>query len=210
MSRPLALAAALFAPVLFALLWALTGGLGPLAGAGLGLLAYWAALLAALWPSTGRDALPDALPEALAARPPGRLVTAALALPVVVVGALAMAALGDAPLPPHVILAAAMAAVVTAGLEELFWRGALVPRPSPRAFAAALGLYWAFHAAWAGAQGLGTGLSAPLAALGPLAMGGAWTAARLTSGTLGAGIIGHAALKLFLFVEVAARTVGDA
>jgi hypothetical protein len=45
--------------------------------------------------------------------------------------------------------------------------------------------------------------------LGPLAMGGAWTAARLASGALGAGVIGHAALKLFLFVEVAARTVGD-
>jgi len=200
MDGRLALGALLAIPVLYAVLDALTRALPPLVGAGLGLLAYWIALGVAL-SRTDRDEL-----LALAvARSPGRLVSVMLALPVVVVGAVTMRLLGVALVPPHLLLAAGLAAIIHAVLEELFWRGALVPRPTPGALALALGLYWVFHIAWLGAEGLRWGVTPPVAVLAPLALGGVWTAARLASGTLGAGILGHAGLNLFLFTGLLAR-----
>jgi hypothetical protein len=37
-----------------------------------------------------------------------------------------------------------------------------------------------------------------------LALGGVWTAARLVTGTVGAGVMGHAGFNLFAFAQVLA------
>lgn len=201
MDGRLAFGALLAVPALYGLLVWATGALGPLGGMALGLLAYWAGLALTLGLVSDRDTLWQ-LSEA---RLPPLSVTLALALPVVVLGALALRALGTVLIPAHLIVAAALGAIVHAVLEELFWRGAMLPRPTPAASAGALLVFWVFHIAWLGARGLETGLDPLLLALGPLALGGAWTAARLATGTLGAAILGHAATALFLAVLVLAQ-----
>lgn len=201
MNTRLALGALAAIPVLFLLLLGLSAVLPPLLAWGLGLVAYWAALGFGLRLGSDRDTLA----ELFVARPPGRLVTLALALPVILLGATTLRLLGQEPLPPHILLAAALGAIAGATLEELFWRGALLPRATPGAAALALGLYTLFHLAWLGVRGLdtGAGLGAPVFAA--LALGGVWTAARLTSGTVGASVLAHAAFNLFAYATLAAR-----
>lgn len=203
MDRRLALAALAGIPLLWAAGRGLSGLAGPLVAGGLALLLYWAGLGWALgrWADRGR------LARMAAARRPGRLVTAALALPVLLVGAGTLRLMGQVVLPTHVILACAIAALAHAALEEAFWRGALLPAadPAPRDAALALGLFAAMHLGWLGLAGLDLGPSAPAFVLGALALGGVWTAARLASGALGAGIMGHAGFNLFLFTGLAAR-----
>ncbi|TNC51889.1 CPBP family intramembrane metalloprotease [Rubellimicrobium rubrum] len=199
MDRRLALAAILAVPVLYAVNVWLSGRVQPLVAAGLGLVAYWIFLGTAL-SRIDRDFLYDLLPL----QSPGRPINLALALPVILVGAATFRILGSVILPPHVILAAAMAALLHALLEEMFWRGALIPSAGDRPAALALLLYWIFHAAWLGLAPLEVGVGPALLVLGPLALGGAWTAARLASGTLGSGIMAHASFNLFAFVAIAA------
>ncbi|WP_210527989.1 CPBP family glutamic-type intramembrane protease [Rubellimicrobium arenae] len=203
MDARLALGVLLGGPALYAVLAWLGTVTPPLVAAGLGLMVYWGGLGAAL----ALRADPHRLRALLPAEPPGRLIAVMLALPVLAWGAVTLRLLGDAPLPPHLLVAAALAALLHATLEELFWRGALIPRPGPRAAALALGLYWAFHLAWTGMRDVETGLSPTLAVFGPLALGGVWTASRLSSGTLGAAIMAHAGLALFLFAGTIARSL---
>jgi membrane protease YdiL (CAAX protease family) len=202
MDRRLALGALVAIPVLYALLAGLTSALGPLGGWALGLLAYWAGLGLAL----GTFADRDRLAELLVARAPGRLVTLFLALPVIAYGATVLRLLGQEPLPPTILMAVALGAVANATLEELFWRGALLPRPTPGAAALALGLFALFHLAWLGARGLDTGAGPLAPVLAALALGGVWTASRLLSGTVGAAILSHTGFNLFAFSAIAART----
>lgn len=200
LDRRFAAAAAFAIPVLTGLTLGLSIAFGPLAAWAAGLLAYWAVLGGALLAWADRDWLL----EWLAARSPGRLVTALLALPVVGLGAMTLRLLGQDPLPPHLVAAAALAALANATLEELFWRGALIPEPTPRSAALSLGLFTAAHVIWLGALGLETG-GPPYAALaGALALGGVWTASRLLTGTVGAGLLSHAGFNLFAFVQVIA------
>ncbi|EYD76449.1 hypothetical protein Rumeso_01870 [Rubellimicrobium mesophilum DSM 19309] len=206
MDRRLALGALLATPVLAALLLGLGTILPPLGAWALGLLAYWAGLGAALRAFSDGDTLA----ELAVARSPGWLVTLFLALPPILLGAATLRLLGREPLPLHVLLAAGLGAIVNATLEELFWRGALLPRATPRAAAGALGLFTLFHLAWLGALGLETGAGPLAPVLAALALGGVWTAARLVTGTVGAGILGHAAVNLFAFAGVAARNWGAA
>ena len=201
MDRRLALGAALGAPLLFLLLWAASSATSPLAGWALGLLAYWAALALAI--SRRMDG--DTAWQLSRLVSPGRLIAVAMALPVLVLGAATLRLMDQSPVPAVLLLAAGMGALVNGTLEELFWRGALLPRPTPRAAAGALLLFALFHFAWEGARGLDTGGPFGSAVLGALVMGGAWTAARLASGTVGAAIFGHAAFNLFAFIMVVAR-----
>ena len=199
MDRRLALATILAVPVLYAINGWLSGRVDPLAAAGLGLVAYWVFLGAAL-SRMDRDYLYGLLPL----QSPGRLINLALALPVILVGAATFRLLGSVILPPHVILAAAMAALLHALLEEMFWRGALIGSAGDRPAALALVLYWIFHLAWLGLAPLEVGVGPTLLVLSPLALGGAWTAARIASGTVGSGIMAHAGFNLFAFVAIAA------
>ena len=203
MDRRLALAALAGIPLLWAACRGLAEALEPLVAGGLALLVYWAALGWALLRWANRDWLLDMT----ALRRPGGLATLMLLLPVLVVGAGTLRLMGGVVLPAQAILACAIAALAHAVLEEMFWRGALLPGqdPRPRDAALALGLYALLHLAWLGLAGLDLGLSPTAFLLGAFALGGVWTAARLLSGTLGAGIMGHAGLNLFLFTGIAAR-----
>lgn len=195
-----ALAALLAIPLLTGLTLGLSIAFGGLAAWAVGLLAYWGVLGGSLLAWADRDWLI----EWLVARSPGRLVSLVLAAPVILLGAMTMRLLGQDPLAPHLLLAAAIAAVTNATLEELFWRGALIPNPTPRSAALALALFVAAHVMWLGTLGLETG-GPPVAALaGALALGGAWTASRLLSGSVGAGILSHAGFNLFAFAQVLA------
>ncbi|MBP1805319.1 CPBP family glutamic-type intramembrane protease [Rubellimicrobium aerolatum] len=197
MDRRLALAALVALP----LLAALAAALPPPAGAAVALGAYWALLALAVLRADR-----DVTAALLTARRPSRLTVALLALPVLAWGFVTLRLLGRVPLPPHLLLAAALAALLHATLEELFWRGLLLPRATARAAAGALGLYWIAHLAWLLAAAPPTGLPPAVALLAPLALGGAWTAARLETGTLGAGLMAHAGLALFVFAGTLART----
>lgn len=201
MDKGLAWAALGVGPALWAACRLLSGVAEPLVAAGLALLLYWAALAWAL----GRRADRDRLAQLLPLEGPGALVGAALALPVLVAGGVTLRLLGEAALPPHVLLACALAALAHAALSEMAWRGALIPEARPSEAALALGLFTLAQAGWLGLTGLDLGFPGPAVVLGALALGGVWTAARLESGTLGAGLLSHAGLNLFLFAGIAAR-----
>jgi membrane protease YdiL (CAAX protease family) len=172
----------------------------PLAGWAVGLGLYWAVMGGALWAWADPDWLRDWLP----ARWPGWGVAVLLALPAMVLGAMVLRLLGQDPLPPHLLILAGLMAAANATLEELYWRGAMIPDPGPREAALSLGLFTAAHGIWVAALGLETG-GPPWAALaGALALGGVWTAARLLTGTVGAGLLSHAAFNLFAFAQILA------
>ncbi len=198
--RRFALVALAAAPAVAGVVLGLSLRGAPLGAWVAGLLLHWAAMGAALWAWGDRDRLGPWL----VARWPGWPVALAMGLPVVVLGAMAMRLLARDPLPPPLLIAAALMALADATLEELFWRGAMIPEPTPRAAAAALGLFTAAHVVWVAAPGLETGGPpwAPLA--GALALGGAWTASRLLTGTVGAGVLGHAGFNLFAFAQILA------
>lgn len=198
--RRLGFLALVAVPLVAGLVLGLSLALGPLAGAALGLVALWAVMGGGLLAWADRDWLI----EWMAARWPGWPVALLLGLPVLALGATVLRLLGQDPLPPQFILAAAIAAVVQAVLGELFWRGALIPDPTPGSAALSLGLFTLAQGVWLAALGLETGWPplAPLAA--GLAFGGVLTAARLLTGTVGAGLLAQAGLHLFAFAQVLA------
>lgn len=200
MDRRLALGAAIGAPALYALLVALSSAVDPLQAWALGLLAYWAALAWAI----GRSADRYALWEMAERRWPGWAIAVAMTVPTLALGAWALRLLGPVLVPEHLILAAAMGALVNGVLEELFWRGVLLRDPTPGAAMGSLGLFALFHLAWSGARGLEVPGGPVWMAAVALAMGGAWTAARLHTGTVGASILGHVAFGIFAFVGTVA------
>jgi membrane protease YdiL (CAAX protease family) len=200
LDRRFAVAALVGVPALTGLVLGGTLLVGPFAAWVVGLLAYWAFLSGALLSWGDRDWLA----EWLAARWPGWLAAILLALPVVALGAVTLRLLGQDPLPPHLILATAVGAAVNATLEELYWRGALIPEPTPRSAALSLALFTAAHVIWLAALGLETGGPPWSAVAAALALGGVWTASRLLTGTVGAGVLSHAGVNLFAFLQVVA------
>ena len=187
-------------PVLLALVLGLSAAVSPLLGWATGLLAYWCLMGGALLAWADRDWLA----EWLFARSPGRLATLLLLLPVLGLGMATLRLLGQDPLPGHLILAVGLAAGINATLEELFWRGAMIPEPTPRYAALSLALFTLAHVVWLGARGLETGAPPWAALAGALALGGAWTASRLLSGTVGAAVLSHAGFNLFAFAMILA------
>ena len=112
-------------------------------------------------------------------------------------------------LSPVVLLTVVAAAMLNGTLEEAFWRGALIPgltRRDLRAEAPPLALFVAWHAAPGfGAVALaGQGGMAGLL-LAALILGLPAMAARLHSGSAGAGAIGHVLVNLLAFAMLAAR-----
>jgi membrane protease YdiL (CAAX protease family) len=198
MNRRLALIALAAIPVLAALFYLLTRALTPLWGYALGLCLYWvflATLLLVSTTSTDRAQL-------LTAQPAGRLITLLCILPVLGLGLFTMDALGA--LPPIMLVGIAVCAVLNGFLEELFWRGALVPDPTPGIAALAVGLFTGWHLALLTAHGITLTGGAFGLLMGAAALGTIWMAARLYSGTVGLSALSHAGVNLFAFIQLAA------
>ncbi len=201
MDRRLSLLALVTIPLLAGVFHTLTRALPPMTGYALGLCLYWALLAAALaWRCDGAT-----LRGWLVVRWPGSWVGALCVLAptaLLVVGALA---LREVPLAAGVLALVVLGAVLNGTLEELFWRGAILPRPTVRAAVAAVVLFTGWHLALVAAQGVTiTGGKVVLLA-GAAALGALWMAARLNSGTPGIGILSHVALNLGALAELAAR-----
>jgi membrane protease YdiL (CAAX protease family) len=199
MHRPLALTIAAAIVPLAASFWFLTEFFGPLTGYAAGLCFYWALL----WALILRTTTPARRAELLVAHSPGRTITLLLGLPVILLGLVGMAALGDGTLSTGLLLLVALGAIVNGLTEELFWRGALLPEPLPdnRAVILALTLFTLWHVALFAAQGI-TFPGGPLTLLaGAGALGAIWMAARLQTGTVGAGVLSHVGVNLFAFTH---------
>jgi hypothetical protein len=203
MDRRLALAALAGVP----LLWAAGRGLAavaePLVAGALALLLYWAGLGWALLRWADRDWLLDMA----TARRPGRLVTVALVLPVLVVGAGTLRLMGQVVLPTHLFLACAIAALAHAVLEEMFWRGALLAGadPTPRDAALALGLFTAMHLGWLGLADWTWGRRHWPSCWAPLPWAGSGRRRASRAGRSAPGSWGTPPWDLFLFTGIAAR-----
>ena len=194
MNRRLALVALAAIPIHWVLFRLLTTALQPFAGYVLGLCLYWLFLgVTVLYATT-----PAERAHLLTARTAGLLITALCILPVLVLGLAGMAALHR--LPSLMLAGIALAAIVNGFLEELFWRGALVPDPSPPEAAVAVLLFTLWHVALLAAQGITlTGGPATLL-LGAAFLGTIWMAARLHTGSVGLSALSHAGVNLFAFI----------
>ncbi len=183
----------------------LTGWLGPLAGHAVGLALY----LVLIGGLSLRGLDPAARAALIShARPPRMLALVAF-VPVVVLAWTALASLEGSAFPPALLLVVAVFALVSGTLEEVFWRGALIPVPDREAVVASWALFTAWHVVFIFARGVdhlggGAGLI-----LGAALMGAIWLALRLQTGVLGPGIAAHVAFNLFLFTDLTARTWPD-
>ncbi len=187
-------------PLLAMAFQGLTQLLPPLAGYGMGLCLYWLVIGTAVLLTT----TPSDRAALMVLRMPGRGLVLLGLLPVVALGWVALGTLQSVSLPVVAFLLIAAAALVNGTLEELFWRGAILPRPDREGIAVALALFVALHVALLFAQGI-TLRGGPLALLGgALVLGAIWMAMRLRSGTVGAGMAGHVAVNLFAFTDLVA------
>lgn len=188
-------------PVMCLLFWSLTRVLPPLLGYGAAFAVYWLAIGAAilrLLPADDRARLTTY-------QSPGRLLGALGLLPVVVVAWVALDTLETSAMPAMMLFVIAIFALVNGTLEELFWRGALLPHPDREGAAVALGLFTLWHVAPALAIGVTlTGGPVTLVA-GALVLGAIWTAMRRRTGTLGAAISSHVGVNIFAFSDLVAR-----
>lgn len=193
MNRPLGIGALLLIPALAGLFHLLgQSALRPLTGYLLGMAVYWALLALALVRCGGWSLRP---------RAPGLPVTLAL---VALVGAAAWAWGGTlAALSPPVLVVVACAAALNGTLEEAFWRGALIPDPGPWAQIGAGLLFLTWHLAPASGA-LPGGQDGARLLLGAALIVPPMMAARLASGTAGAGAVAHALVNLLAFSALAA------
>jgi membrane protease YdiL (CAAX protease family) len=198
MNLRLALLALAAIPVLALAFRFLTGAFVPLWGYALGLCLYWAFLATTLALST----TPADRAQMLTARPAGRVITGLCILPVFVMGMVGMGSLGA--LPSILLVGIAVAAIVNGFLEELFWRGALVPDPTPPQAALAVLLFTSWHVALLFAHDI-TLMGGPFTLLlGAAFLGTIWMAARLHTGSVGLSALSHAGVNLFAFILLAA------
>ena len=191
MNRALGIGALLLIPVLALMFHGLgQSGLRVMTGYLLGMAVYWALLALALV-RCGR--------WSLHLRPPGLAVTLALA------GLVAAAAWtwGGTllQLSPHVLAAVIVTALLNGTLEEAFWRGALIPDPGLWAQIGACLLFVAWHVA---PGALLAGQDALRLLLGAALIAPFMLAARLGSGTAGAGALAHALVNVLAFSALAA------
>jgi len=198
MNRRLALVALIAIPLLWLVFRFATTMLHPVAGYVLGLCIYWVFLAISLFLTTtvtDRSRL-------LTARSAGWSVTALCILPVLVLGIPGMAALHL--LPFFLLPAIVVAALVNGFLEELFWRGALVPAPSQPEAALAVFLFALWHVVLLAAQGITLTGGPMVLLLGAAFLGSIWMTARLRTGSVGLSALSHAGVNLFAFILLVA------
>jgi membrane protease YdiL (CAAX protease family) len=188
-------------PVMCLVFWGLTRALPPLLGYGAAFCVYWLLIgLAVL-----RHVPPDDRARLTTWQPPGRILATCGLVPVVLVAWIALERLEVTAMPAAMLFVIAIVALVNGTLEELFWRGALLPAPDREGAAVSLGLFTLWYLAPACALGITlTGGPAALI-LGALVLGTVWTAMRRRTGTLGASIASHVGVNIFAFTDLAAR-----
>lgn len=179
----------------------LTGWLGPIAGYASGLALTW--LLIGALSFRALDAVTRG--ALFVHKRPPRLLGLLALVPVVIVAGIALASLGDSSFPPLFLVLVAMLALINGTLEEIFWRGALLPAPDREGVIVGWVLYVAWHLVFVFAQGVEMLGGAAFLLLGAAVMGAIWMALRLNTGTLGPAIASHVAFNLFLFADLAAR-----
>lgn len=191
-------------PLLALVFYATTRVTVPLWGFGIGLCVYWAGLALILTYRFGWIILRTWL------RPvwPGWPLAALCLGPVLGTGVAAGLAWQVTDISLGIVIAICAGAVVNGTLEELFWRRAILPKPGLAANAGAVALFTGWHLCLLAAAGI-TITGGPLALLGGAAiLGTIWMAARLRTGTVGAGVLSHVAVNAFAFSELAARNLG--
>ncbi len=176
----------------------LTRVMAPLTGYFVALLLYWLLLGVALWRCRGWSLR--------LVRPHGAVIAAFAAI---ILAALWLGRDCLAPLSPGVMAAVIAAAVLNGTLEEAFWRGALVRDLRPGDWLGALpplALFILWHVApAAGAARLVSPCTDMNMLLAAAILGVPAMAARLTSGTAGAGALGHVLVNLATFWILAAH-----
>lgn len=203
MDRRLALAAVAAIPLLALGFFLFTTWLPPLAGYLAGGVLYWGLLALALGLTSRSRHVPMAL------RWPGwplASLAAAFAAGTAFAGFSGATVYG---LPGWALAACIACAVINGTLEEVFWRGALLPaaRPGLRVLGLALGLFVAWHLALLTARGITlTGGAAGLL-LGAAAFGALATALRVRTGSAGAPALAHVLFNIGAFSELAARNL---
>lgn len=191
-------------PMLAVIFYSLTRSLEPLIGYALGLGCYWLFLAVLIW----RYTTEQQRSIWLVVESPGRWLTFLCILPVFVTGIVGMASLDL--VPPGLLLPIAFAAILNATLEETFWRGAIIPRPDDRTAAIAVILFAGWHVALLAAGGIVLTGGPAVLLVGAAILGSIWMAARRRTGTLGAGILSHAAVNLFAFITLVAANLPPA
>lgn len=188
-------------PLFAAAFHLLTGWLGPIAGTIAGLALGWLLMGALSFQTLDAGTRGLLLTHQ---RPPRLLGLLALA-PVVIVAGVALASLGDSSFPPLFLVLVAVMALINGTLEEVFWRGALLPAPDREGVIVGWVLYVAWHLVFIFAQGVEMPGGVAMLLPGAAVMGAIWMALRLKTGTLGPAIASHVAFNLFLFADLAAR-----
>lgn len=201
MNWPLALAMLVAIPVGAGAFHLLAGWFPPLAGIAVGLVLYWV-LIGGL---SLRALDPAARASLIAHIRPPRLLAFLAFVPVVVLAWIALSSLENSTFPPALLLVVAVFALVNGTLEEVFWRGALIPRPDREAVVISWVLFTAWHVVFLFARGVDPVGGSVGLILGAALMGAIWLALRLKTGVLGPGIAAHVAFNLFLFTDLAAR-----
>ncbi len=196
MNRAAAISIACLVPVFAVAFYVLTRTMTPIWGYFAALGVYWVALIVLLvryWP----DYRPN-----LSWRLPALWIWVAQAVMLAGVAVAAALALSAQPAALAYLPLIAVIALTNGTLEELFWRGVLLPAPQARDAALALALFVGWHLALLAATGVHV-TGGALGLLGGAFFGGLlWTMARLQTGTVGFGIVAHVLLNLFAFSEL--------
>lgn len=198
MDRRLAIAVIIGTPVLAVVMFALTRIIGPLAGYMMAMVLYWLALWVALFFFINRTAL----------APLWRVGTVDLlslglvAVPAALIGVTGLITFFTGNAPLWTLALVVVFAVINGTLEEVFWRGAILPRPSRWATLGAVGLFGTYHLAYLAAAGIGLTGGALLFLIAAAAIGGLWMIARLRTGGLFLPILGHIGVNLGTFGDL--------
>lgn len=198
MNTRLAFLALAATPLLAFVFHLLTGAFEPMIGLALGLCFYWILLALAVVSTTTSETRS----RLTTARSAGPIITLLCILPVLALGLIGMAALDR--LPAFVLVGITMAALTNGFLEELFWRGVLVPDPTPPQAAVAVMLFAFWHVALLTTQGVILPGGPATLLLGAAFLGSIWMSARLASGTIGLSALSHAGVNLFAFILLVA------
>lgn len=201
MNRTAARLIACLVPAFAVAFYVLTRTMTPIWGYFAALAVYWVALIVLITRYWG-SARPD-----LSFRLPNPWVYGVQLVMLLGVAVAAGLAISQQPAVLAFVPLIAVIAVMNGTLEEVFWRGVLLPDPTKHDAAVALALFVGWHLALLAATGVQV-TGGALGLLGGAFFGGLlWTLARLQTGKVGFGIGAHVLLNLFAFTELTAHNL---